>query len=202
VLEREAAMKHSSIRDLYGYWNQRRGMRAAPERADIDPTAIPRLLADTFLLGADDKGGLVFRLAGTRVCALFCRELKGENVAALFGDRSRSEIDDLLALVCDEQVATVAGLSAHLGDATSAQFELLLLPLRHHGRTDSRILGALVPVTPTYWIGAVPTTSLTLEAWRHITPRGMPAAIPTAGSPPPDAGRMRRGFVVYDGGRS
>src|SRR5687768_13653867 len=78
-LSKDESVKHSSTRDLYGYWNMRRGTRAAPERADIDPTAIPRVLADTFLLGIDASGDYVYRLAGTRVCALFCRELRGED---------------------------------------------------------------------------------------------------------------------------
>jgi hypothetical protein len=192
------AMKHSSTRDLYGYWNQRRGARAAPERVDIDPTAIPRLLADTFLLGSDVSGELVFRLAGTRVCALFCRELKGEEFLGLFARSSRDQADDLVGTVCDEPVATVAGVTAQLGDASTAELELLLLPLRHDGRTNSRILGVLAPVTAPYWLGAVPVVSLTLGMLRHIGP-----VVPRGPHPPPPPhGRPRHGFVVYDGGRS
>ena len=191
-------MKHSSTRDLYGYWNRRRGTRMAPERADIDPTAIPRVLADTFMLGLDNSGDLIFRLAGTRVCALFCRELKGETFSALFGRDSHGQVCDLLAAVCDEPVATVAGVTAYLGDGTSAELELLMLPLRHHGRTDTRILGVLAPVTPPYWLGAIPVASLSLGALRYIEP----ADAPDTPSPLPyRTGRVRHGFVVYDGGR-
>ena len=191
-------MKHSSIRDLYGYWNQRRGARMAPERGDIDPTAIPRVLADTFLLGDDASGEFMFRLAGTRVCALFCRELKGEDFVALFGRAAGEQVEHLLSIVCDETVATVAGVAAHLGDGTSADLEMLLLPLRHRGRTDSRVLGVLAPVTPPYWLGAVPVASLALGTLRHIEPFDPPTASP----PPFQAGRVRNGLVVYDGGRS
>jgi hypothetical protein len=193
-------MKHSSTRDLYGYWNERRGAHAAPERADIDPTAIPRVLADTFLLGMDASDELIFRLAGTRVCALFCRELKGEAFVDLFGRASCRQIQELVDLVCDEPVATVAGVTAHLGDGTVAELELLLLPLRHHGRTDSRILGVLAPVTAPYWLGAIPVATLSLGVLRHIEPLGEPATVgPTA--PVFRPGRVRHGFTVYDGGR-
>ena len=41
-------MKHPSARELYDYWNAQRGLRAAPERADIEPGAIRRALADTW----------------------------------------------------------------------------------------------------------------------------------------------------------
>ena len=33
-------MKHASIRELFAYWNLRRGARRAPDRGDIDPAVI------------------------------------------------------------------------------------------------------------------------------------------------------------------
>ena len=198
-------MKHSSTRDLYGYWNRRRGTRVAPERADIDPTAIPRVLADTFLLGGNISGDLTFRLAGTRVCALFCRELKGEEFIELFGRASRGQIQDLIGIVCDDPVATVAGVTAQLGDGAAAELELLLLPLRHIGRTDSRILGVLTPVATPYWLGSIPVVALSLGIHRHLEPAPTRAPVATTRAPLPPAlmktGRLRRGFLVYDGGR-
>ena len=43
-------MKHPSNRELFDYWNERRGERLAPERADIEPAAIRHVLGDTFVL--------------------------------------------------------------------------------------------------------------------------------------------------------
>jgi hypothetical protein len=197
ILSRDESVKHSSTRDLYGYWNMRRGTRLAPERADIDPTAIPRVLADAFLLGFDSSGGYVFRLAGTRVCALFCRELRGEDFVMLFARSGHADIHDLLGLVCDEAAASVAGLTARLADGAETELELLLLPLSHHGRTDSRVLGALAPIGSPYWLGATPVTSLALGGARHIGPVGQAVAPAT----PLQNGRVRHGFLVYDGGR-
>ena len=71
-------MKHAASRELYAYWEERRGQRPAPERADIEPGAIRQALSDTFILELEAADGHSFRLAGTRVCALFGRELKGE----------------------------------------------------------------------------------------------------------------------------
>ena len=42
-------MKHPSNRELFDYWNERRGERLAPERADIEPAAIRHVLGDTFV---------------------------------------------------------------------------------------------------------------------------------------------------------
>ena len=70
-------MKHAASRQLYAYWEERRGRRAAPERAEIEPGAIRGALSDAFILSLDAARGHPVRLAGTRVCALFDRELRG-----------------------------------------------------------------------------------------------------------------------------
>src|SRR5690242_13631366 len=100
-------MKHSSIRELFDYWNQRRGLRPAPERSDIEPGAIRRVLADTFMLGADRPSDHPFRIAGTRVCAAFGRELKGEGFVDLWAPESKELIRDLLAVVAQETIGVV-----------------------------------------------------------------------------------------------
>src|SRR5262245_1077722 len=48
---------HPSIRQLIAYWNERRGRRRAPERADIEPHDIHGVLADSFLLSFDPSRG-------------------------------------------------------------------------------------------------------------------------------------------------
>lgn len=92
-------MKHPSTRALYAYWNEKRGSRAAPDRADIDPAAIRHALGDTFMLATDFVDQLRFRLADTRVCALFCREIKGEAFAELWSEYSRDKIEAVMSIV-------------------------------------------------------------------------------------------------------
>ena len=58
--------------------------RLAPERADIEPGAIRQVLGDTFVLEVDGRASHPFRIAGTRLCALFGRELKGESFIKLW----------------------------------------------------------------------------------------------------------------------
>ena len=68
-------MKHASTQALFDYWNQQRGRRWAPIRSDIDPADIRHVLGDIFMVVSDFAGDIRFRLAGTRVCALFAREI-------------------------------------------------------------------------------------------------------------------------------
>jgi hypothetical protein len=211
-------MKHSSTQAIYRYWNDRRGTRPAPERADIDPGDIRHQLGDTFMLAADFVDVLRFRLAGTRVCALFNRELKGEGFASLWDETSRKSNDELITAVCREQTGGVAGLLGRTADGTTVELEMLLLPLAHGGHARIRALGVLVPTVPLYWLGEKPVVELSLRALRHIgggldeltaprfalaptqVPEQAPLLAPSA-EPLPAGSRIRHGFVVYSGGR-
>jgi hypothetical protein len=193
-------MKHESTRALFDYWNEKRGTRPAPERADIDPAAIRHALGDTFMLAADFVDQLRFRLAGTRVCALFCREIKGEEFNSLWDEKSRKAIDDLLVVVNNESIGAVAGLTGRTADGAELDLEFLLLPLAHTGHARIRAMGVLVPIVPPYWLGEKPLVELEFGALRHlgaeienpIAPRFAPAI---------EDVRLRHGFVVYSGGR-
>lgn len=191
-------MKHPSTRALYDYWNARRGTRAAPERLDIDPADIRTILGDTFMLAADFADDLRLRLAGTRVCALFCREIKGEAFTALWSDSSRAAVEELAAVVVAESAAAVAGVSAPTGDGAAADLEMLLLPIAHGGQTRIRALGALAPIERPYWLGERPVTALELVTFRHLD---QGAHMPPGEAVNPHRPSKRPDFVVYDGGR-
>ena len=138
-------MKHQSTRTVFDYWNTKRGTRLVPVRDDIDPTEIRHALGDTFMLAADFVDQLRFRLAGTRVCALFGREIKGEAFNELWNESSRKAIDELLAIVTNEASGAVAGLTARTEDGEVTDLELLLLPLHHAGHARIRAIGVLAP---------------------------------------------------------
>lgn len=193
-------MKHESTRALFDYWNERRGTRPAPERADIDPAAIRHALGDTFMLAADFVDQLRFRLAGTRVCALFCREIKGEEFNSLWDEKSRKMIDDLLVVVNNESIGAVAGLIGRTADGAELDLEFLLLPLAHTGHARIRAMGVLVPIVPPYWLGEKPLVELEFGTLRHL---GMEIDNPIAPrfAPATEDVRLRHGFVVYSGGR-
>jgi hypothetical protein len=191
-------MKHPSNRELFDYWNERRGPRPAPERADIEPSAMRKVLGDTFVLAVD--GNHPFRLAGTRLCALFSRELKGESFVKLWDRSAQTAMRELLAVVMEEKTGVVAGVSVPTADDSvlAVSLELLLLPLAHQSKAEARVLGAMAPLTVPYWLGVKAVGPLKLGMFRHVgatvdsmvTPRFMAAP-----------GRVKHGLVVYQGGR-
>jgi hypothetical protein len=194
-------MKHPSTRELFDYWNNRRGARPAPERSEIEPGAIRRILADTFILGIDPAIGHPFRIAGTRVCAIFGRELKGAPFADLWRETSRSSMRELLAVVAAESVGVVAAVSAHGREGGLLKLELLALPLAQRDGSNARILGALAPAETPYWLGTSGLGPLTLGSMRYLGPEtSRPAAPPALVSAA--NGRPRHGLVVYDGGHA
>ncbi len=193
-------MRHPSVRLLFDYWNKRRGQRPAPDRADIEPGAIRRALADTFILSFDERAGHPFRIAGTRVCAAFGRELKNEGFLNLWAASSRRQVRDLLDVVANETVGVVASARGTSTAETAHEVELLVLPLMHRGRSNARVLGALAPRDAAYWLGASTLGTLTLGTLRYLGP-GVAAPAPPIAPERPE-GQIRHGFIVYDGGQT
>ena len=194
-------MKHASSRELYAHWNGQRGARAVPERGDIEPAAIRRSLGDTFILGAESACEPRFRLAGTRVCALFGRELKDEAFIALWDAAHHAVLRRLLAIVGEEGIGVVAGASGRTAEGFSVNLELLLLPLRHRGHSGRRMLGALAPVEVPVWLGASRLEPISLGSLRHLGGAAEQFA-PSRLALAMGGERTRHGLVVYDGGRS
>jgi hypothetical protein len=193
-------MKHSSSRQLFAYWNKQRGQRPAPDRADIDPAPIRHALGDVFILAADFVDEQRYRLAGTRVCALFGRELKGEAFTSPWTATSRGQLNEIMAELNGENDAVTAGVRGHNATGDAIDLELVLLPLAHRGHARVRAIGVLAATELPYWIGERPLAELSLGTVRHIG-AGLIEPSPRVFSAR-RAGELRRGFTVYQGGRA
>lgn len=209
-------MKHSGSVDLFQYWDRLRAGRAAPRRTEIEPADIKSLLADTFILERDSRGEAVFRLAGTRLCAIFGRELKGFSFPSLWMSKDQR----LVARLADSAfhpgnvvVITFQGSSAQ---ERRAGFELLLLPL-DEGNGSPRTLGIATAAEKPFWLGADPVVECVVDTIRIVDPdreplflKNRPAVAVPSIMPSTDAlvqsraarkGRRIRHLVVLDGGR-
>ncbi len=105
---------------------------------------------------------------------------------------------------------------------SNLSFETILLPLRHNGTTNSRIIGALTAMDEPYWLGLHPILEQRISGLRLIWPddhaadlgnedlsaglgaRVSPFASKVVEMPRPStAGRRRYAHLaVIDGGRS
>lgn len=187
-------MTHPSTQIVFDYWDKLRGSRLAPERSEIEPGAIRAALADAFVLEIE-AGRPLFRLAGTRVSALFGRELKGAALDELWSDEAgRADMRRLVDTVLNETAGAVVGFVAETADDERLHLEMLLLPLRHRGRTHARILGALSPAHSPPWLGLKPVAALRMISVRMLWPGGLLSSLANAVA-------RRAGFVVVEGGR-
>lgn len=193
-------MKHASTKAVFAHWDSKRGEKPAPERNVIDPMAIRHSLGDVFILAVDFVNEHRFRLAGTRLCALFNRELKGESFSATFNEDSRALIQELLADVTADHAGIVAGVTGRTEHGDEVELELLLLPLAHQGHARVRALGSLAATEMPYWLGEKAIVGLELGAVRHVGP----AVDQLSGRQfmTKAANTLRRRFMVFQGGKA
>ena len=198
-------MKLAVTMELYAYWSRLRGARSAPERNDVDPGAIRGVLADTFVLDFDERRGFPFRIAGSRANAIFLEELRGRSFLELWRDADRKRIDSILHCVADEAQPFLIGAEARPPGLGAVDIEAILLPLRHHGLTHARVLGAFAVHAAPSWIGLVGAGPVALTSLRALDPPSRPGSAVDEAAPagsrfrnPP---RRYKHLFVYSGER-
>lgn len=217
-------MQKQSTKTLYAYWNTLRGSRSAPDRRDIDPTKIRGALANTFILELNADNEFDFRLAGSQICSTYARELKGRSFTRLWHPRDRDAMATLVRAVTEDHAVALINFSGMTAIHTKVAVETILLPVRHNGSTQSRLLGAMTAIDEPYWLGVQPVVEQRITGLRLIWPddssstemaRDVAAMVPqdvvfaSAGAPPQPIvstvfGRQARRYAhlaVIDGGR-
>lgn len=163
-------MKNPATRALYAYWDRLRAGRPAPDRSEIDPGAIRTLLGDVFLLDLAGHDRQLVRLAGTRICTLLGRELRDRPFAEVFAAEDWPSLFGLLETVAQTASPAVVDIRGETGDGRTLDLEMLVLPVRHRGRTTARVLGCLSADEWPYWAGAMALTRLRILSVLHLRP--------------------------------
>lgn len=210
-------MKLNGSIALFQYWNRLRDGRPAPKRTEVEPADIKALLADTFILERDTRGEAVFRLAGTRLCATYGRELKGFSFPSLWREKDQRLIARLIHGVFRQKSVVVIAYEGLSRNGRSNQFELLALPL-DGGVENPRCLGIMTAAEKPFWLGADPIADALIDSIRVVDPdkepvflKNRPAIVvpplapssldaPTTISEFSRARRIRH-LIVLDGGR-
>jgi len=209
-------MRQEATVELFHYWNRLRDGRPAPRRTEVEPADIKSLLADTFILERDSRGELVFRLAGTRLCAIYGRELKSFSFSSLWRDRDRRLMRRLLGGMLIDKSVVVVNFEGRSGGGRVMPFELVLLPLEG-GEESARCIGLITACEHAYWLGADAIVDATVSSMRVFDPEREPLYLKTRPEvsvprdetdPPveliaPGAGSSRRvqHLIVLEGGR-
>lgn len=210
-------MKQDGSIALFHYWNRLRDGRTAPKRTEIEPADIKSLLADTFILEKDTRGEAVFRLAGTRLCAIYGRELKGFSFVSLWKEKDQRLVGRLVSGAFTSKSVVVITFDGVSRNGRENAFELLLLPL-DGGLESPRCLGVVSATAKPYWLGADPIVEARIDSVRVVDPVREPmflknrpavpvpplapsAATLSGREPAAKQGRRIRHLVIFDGGR-
>jgi hypothetical protein len=205
-------MKQRTLFTLYSYWNEVRAGRLAPRRLEIEPSRIAGILAETFMLERLDAATYAYRLAGTRLCELLGKELRGINFLDGWSSQDRAALERLLASVCEQGAVAVLTVESGADTRHRIELETILLPLLHAGSTVGRIIGATTASSVPHWLHGDPLLSHRLVRHELIWPDGRPhSVIARSGKQAPFApepantrlvNALRRQFRVLDGGRT
>jgi hypothetical protein len=190
-------MKQPITRELYAYWSRLKGARLAPEHNDIDLLAIRHLLADVFTIQIDRLRQFPFRMCGTRINAYWLSEQKGRSFLDLWEAEDRRRVSSAIAAVLDGVEPLVAGAHIDAHESAALDMELLLLPLRHFGKTHALMLGALTPAQDPAWLGRRRAPALALRSMRivHASELRMPTLRHADAPGPPN-------LVIHEGGKA
>lgn len=142
----EMSMQTKAVTVLYDYWTRQRGDRRVPLRSTIEPADVAPILPDLFILEGGRLHDPRFRLAGTRLCAQFGRELKGAAFDTLFAPDQRARVAQTAETVMAHAAPAVLQVALVEGRLDTTEAEIVLLPLASTGRTADRIIGAFAPL--------------------------------------------------------
>lgn len=170
-------MRQKSTKALFTYWDKVRDGRRAPRRFEIEPAQIAGLLPETFILERSTPG-YRFRLAGTRLCQLFGRELRGADFLALWDKEDAQAVQTLLRAVFDHALVGRATFVGHRRSGGTERYDMCVLPLIHGGLGIDRLLGCMTATSrqpvfddePLTHQGAVETDILRLDSRTHGDP--------------------------------
>ncbi len=190
-------MKQPVTRELYAYWSRLKGARLAPEHNDVDLLAIRHLLANVFTIQIDRPRRFPLRMCGTRINAFWLSDQKGRSFLDLWAAADRGRIASAVTAVTEEVEPLVAGARLCAGDNAALDMELLLLPLRHFGKTHALMLGALSPAQNPAWLGRRRAPALGLRSMRivHASDLHAPTLRHVDAPGPPN-------LVIYEGGKA
>ena len=132
---------------LKDYWDQKRGTRAMPSRADIKPAEMKQHLAWVVLVDVvPDFTDFRYRTIGTRVTGYFAPDSTGKLVSEAFRSHGEAVVNAMLApyrkASRDKVIVHAWGAADWIGKAF-LDFESLYLPLSDDGVTANMVLSAV-----------------------------------------------------------
>jgi len=144
----EATIADARLRALFGYWAEKRGERAMPARADLDPLEIPTLLPIIGLVDVLDGGARFrYRLIGTEIVDVGGHDPTGRFLDEVLPDSGYADYLIGMFREVTRERRPLYGESDFRGQSRiECRVRRLLMPLSRDGRAVDMIFGGQVEV--------------------------------------------------------
>ncbi|HEY1836196.1 MAG TPA: PAS domain-containing protein [Rhizomicrobium sp.] len=143
-----AKLDHPTLAFLRDYWEQKRGTRAMPSRADIKPSELREHLSWVIVMEVlPGMADFRYKLIGTLVSQYWLRDSTGKTVSEAFSEESPGAAKGVLAMFrkCARDKAIVRSWgSAGWIEGGFEDFDCIVLPLSDDGENVNQILHAFV----------------------------------------------------------
>jgi hypothetical protein len=129
--------------EMYAYWQRKRGVRAMPARADLEPAEIKRLLSGILLVdvrATDGAFDFVYRLVGTREVDMRGHDPTGKRVAEAYYGKSADLVTDCYRRVVKTCQPFLDDDCFHLPGQEWSPSASIYLPLSSDGAQVTMIL--------------------------------------------------------------
>jgi hypothetical protein len=193
---------HPGSRLLFAHWEGLRAERAYPRREDFTFAPVKDIMPDMLLIEKDYlRNSHVFRLAGSRVCALLGKNVTAGSVLDGWDAFEASILSRHLAMALDDfqPVLVRMRLTADSGFVVAA--ELIAMPIQARDSTVIQLIGGLFPFRDIERSGHTAITSRQLISARSIWTEHEGAAGDALAAAAPQP-RARPRLRVVEGGRS
>jgi hypothetical protein len=143
-----AELTNPTLAFMLDYWKHKRGDRAMPSRADIDPCELKEHLGWVIMVDVLPQArDFRYRLIGTLITEYFFREGTGETVTEAFAKYGQGVTNGVLAVMRAAVREKLPILSCGDSDAFAPGFEAfqsLFLPLSDDGENVNVLLNPFV----------------------------------------------------------
>ncbi len=129
--ERAIAMSEAPerLREFLTIYEEFRGDKIAPTRADLDLRRLARMLPDITIMERSAPGSVIYRLMGTAVAERLGADLTGHNFLNYLDVTERNRIDLGVALVTQQPCGTFAIYQNAYASGLKVRAESIALPL-------------------------------------------------------------------------
>ncbi len=195
---------HPGSRQLFRHWEMLRAERPCPTREEFDLAALKQIMPDMVVIERDFlRNSFKFRLAGTRVGALFQQTLTATNVMMGWDEFEVDVISRHLLTVINQQQPAVIRMRLTTDRSQEIAAELLGLPVQMCNSHRIQIIGGVFPFRAAKTLGHTAVTRRQLVSARVIwTEHQAPLLRLQPDINQPQLRQTVRSFQLIDGGKT